>query len=194
MTGRWEEHICFLLWSIRKHPEILPLFCLSPAFRVPLAGQYLILGKPPAEPLKKGVGTGHCRCYFNTTGNVGTQTRKSHRYNLISRPISSTKGGMYFQMQALEHSRDFFIFSLHMVRIIIMILFIEKSIQVQIYCTSNWNTRIYYMLQLMFAKCKHSIWTKYQKMAIWILPAPSILWLCFPTDHAIVSSRNTKGS
>lgn len=57
-------------------------------------------------------------------------------------------------MQALELSRDFFIFNFHMVRIIIMVLFIEESIQVQIHRTSNPNTRIYYMLQLMFAKCK----------------------------------------
>lgn len=131
----------FLTHVNKKAPS--PLLSAQPS-GVPHTGHYLIPKKPPVE---LGRGLRHFRCYSNTTGNMGTQVRKQHRCKLISRFISSTKGGkLHFQMQVLKLSRDIFHFQFLNGRIIIMVLFIENSIQAQIHCTSPADTVILHIL------------------------------------------------
>lgn len=66
---------------------------------------------------------------------VGSQTRREPRCNLISRFISSTKGGNYTAKGKAWDSAGTFV-NFQMVRTIIMMVVFQNNIQVQRCCTS----------------------------------------------------------
>lgn len=69
--------------------------------------RYLIPRRPPVE---LGRGLGHFRCCSNTTDKTGDPKSKEHWCNLISRSISSTKGGkLRCQCKSWNSAGTFFI-------------------------------------------------------------------------------------